>query len=282
MTKLPQCHGFATRLPCLGPVLPGHVLAALFFLVLLPVMLTPALACDAVADRFEPVVEPHLSEEGELRSQSESYTLASTRLAAGATSSTHWSAFRGGISSGGIEIAALGPADRWGRRPAIWALRDASGLELRLPEAMLRDGSAYYWPDSADNPCAETLIRSERAARTERRGIWAGTGLIIRQPSAVRAAMADGKPLFLQARVDRVVLLRRSAYINFGREWAGVLSVSVELPAGKQARADVVTALDGLAGQMILVRGIAEPAARGLRLVVRDLRQITIEDGSGT
>lgn len=125
-----------------------------------------------------------------------------------------------------LRLEKLGPEqDRYGRVVAIVYTDDA---HESLQQVMLAQGDARVSARVGDRPCAQLLLKAERAARAAARGLWADPNFAplpshdITRITAVRGqfALVEGKVLSVRENGATI-------YVNFGRRWAQDFAVTI-------------------------------------------------------
>jgi endonuclease YncB( thermonuclease family) len=162
----------------------------------------------------------------------------------------------GGGGGGDLRIERLGTdPDRYGRLVAfVFAGDDKRSVQ----ETMLEAGLARVSARAGGRACAEPLLAAEQAARSAHRGLWADPNF---------APLAADNFTLLEARRGRFALVegkvlsvRRSGstiYVNFGREWATTLTVTLRRGLQRSFTAAGVEP-QKLQGRRIRVRGWIE------------------------
>ncbi len=244
--------------------------------------LSSAKACDALDQRLEPIDLRQVDDEGLFVTRSgERLVMASVRFPEPDKAGAGWVSDLRALSEGSVvEAAVLGAPDRWGRRPALLVLRFGDGSASNLSERFVEAGEALAWPGEADDPCFGDLLKLEATTRKAGRGQWGKTFQIFDARSPSLAVDRIGKPLLARGRVEAVVVRRNVIYINFGASWRNRLGVLVRVPTDRAGRKALTEAVMPLAGRNVLIRGIVESGAAAPRIIIRDARQIMIEDES--
>lgn len=172
-----------------------------------------------------------------------------------------------------VEIATVGPSDRYGRIVAHVFARDGADW---LQFLMVGRGDVIVLPQVSDDPCLMSLLRPEAEARAKKSGVWAGL-LRIRQADDPRLADHVGTVGLVEGRVVSVGKTRSNTYLNFGTDWA--LDFTVMIPVSDFASgADDNLQPSGLVGRRIRVRGTLEEW-NGVLMRVRTPAQIERLDG---
>jgi endonuclease YncB( thermonuclease family) len=160
------------------------------------------------------------------------------------------------VSGRPVALKGLGPAkDRYGR---VVALVFASGEATSLQERLLEQGQARVGARAGDRSCADRLKRSERDARTARRGLWAEAGTALRRADRPAEILADrGRFTVVEGRVVSVRESGATVYVNFGRRWTEDFTATA-LKRHEKAFASAGVSLKSLAGRTVRVRGVVE------------------------
>jgi endonuclease YncB( thermonuclease family) len=172
------------------------------------------------------------------------------------------------------------PADRYGRLFAFaYAVRD--GEEIFAQGELVSAGFARVADRVGNRSCAAELFGREKAARTEKLGLWADSyyhPLDAESPADVLAyrghfALVEG----------RVVSVRESGatiYVNFGRRWSEGFAVTVLKRNERNFNAAGLN-LPALEGRRVRVRGWIEVrgAAGSPEITVAHPEQIELADG---
>jgi endonuclease YncB( thermonuclease family) len=138
--------------------------------------------------------------------------------------------------------------DRYGRLLAHLTRDDG----LWVQGAMLEAGMARVY-SFADNRArvADMLVR-ERAARTERRGIWSHTYYAIRTPETVAKRINSFE--LVEGTVLDVAIVSGRAYLNFGDNWRSDFTVSLASKVVRQFSQEGLRP-ESYKGRRIRVRG---------------------------
>ena len=172
-----------------------------------------------------------------------------------------------------VDVATLGPADRYGRIEAHVFGRDGADW---LQFLLVAGGDVIVLPQVSDDPCLIALLHPEAEARARKSGVWAGL-LRIRQADDPRLADHVGTIGLVEGRVVSVGKTRSNTYLNFGTDWA--LDFTVMIPVSDHASGvDDNLQPSGLVGRRIRVRGILEQW-NGVLMRVRTPAQIERLDG---
>ncbi|HUO90953.1 MAG TPA: thermonuclease family protein [Rhizomicrobium sp.] len=129
----------------------------------------------------------------------------------------------------------------------------ADGTWIQL--ALLKRGLArvYVAPDRTE--CASELFAAEAAARAAHVGLWSAPAYAVRTPDSV--APDVGTFQIVEGKVVSASLRSGRAYLNFGGNWRGDFTVTVDPDDMRNFRA---TGVDprSYVGQIIRVRGIVQ------------------------
>ena len=155
-----------------------------------------------------------------------------------------------------LRLEKLGPEqDRYGRVVAIAYTDDA---RESLQQVMLAQGEARVSARVGDRPCAELLLKAERAARAAVRGLWADPNFApLPSHDVTRITAVRGQFALVEGKVLSVRESGATIYVNFGRRWTQDFAVTIL----KRHRRDFAAAnIDPkeLEGRRIRVRGWVE------------------------
>jgi endonuclease YncB( thermonuclease family) len=155
-----------------------------------------------------------------------------------------------------LRLEKLGPdQDRYGRVVAIAYTDDA---RESLQQAMLAQGQARVSARVGDRPCAELLLRTERAARAAVRGLWAHPNFAPLPSHDVTRIMAvRGQFALVEGKVLSVRESGATIYVNFGRRWTQDFAVTI-LKRHRREFAEANIDPKELEGRRIRVRGWVE------------------------
>ena len=155
-----------------------------------------------------------------------------------------------------LRLEKLGPEqDRYGRVLAIAYTDDA---HESLQQVMLAQGEARVSARVGDRPCAELLLKTERAARAAVRGLWADPNFApLPSHDISRIAAVRGQFALVEGKVLSVRENGATIYVNFGRRWAQDFAVTI-LKRHRRAFAAAVIEPKELEGRRIRVRGWVE------------------------
>ena len=125
-----------------------------------------------------------------------------------------------------LRLEKLGPEqDRYGRVVAIVYTDDA---HESLQQVMLAQGDARVSARVGDRPCAELLLKAERAARTTARGLWADPNFApLPSHDVTRITAVRGQFALVEGKVLSVRENGATIYVNFGRRWAQDFAVTI-------------------------------------------------------
>lgn len=152
-----------------------------------------------------------------------------------------------------LRLKQLSPErDRYGR---IVAFAYVGNSEQSVQQALLEQGRARVSARTGSKACADLLLRTERAARAARRGLWADPNFApLRSENLARIAAARGQFALVEGKVLSVRESGATIYLNFGRRWTQDFTVIIP----KRHRREFATAgLDPkrLEGNPVRVRG---------------------------
>jgi endonuclease YncB( thermonuclease family) len=155
-----------------------------------------------------------------------------------------------------LRLETLSPAqDRYGRLVAF-AFPGQSRQSLQA--ALLAQGRARVSARIGGKPCAEALLTVERAARAERRGLWADPNFAPLQAENLTQLQGEqGRFALIEGKVLSVRESGATIYVNFGRRWTQALTVII---LKRQQRTFASAGLEPkqLEGRRIRVRGWIE------------------------
>lgn len=170
--------------------------------------------------------------------------------------------------------------DRYGRQRAFVSLRNPP---LLVQVELLRQGAAMAYPPASDRDCSRELLTAENAARTARRGIWAGSAALknAERPGDILAGI--GRFLVVEGKVLSARQAGATFYVNFGRRWTRDFAVTISrriMPSFESAGLD----LKSLVNKRIRVRGWVEKHGGPRMEVVRpsQIELIPAIDGIAT
>jgi hypothetical protein len=150
----------------------------------------------------------------------------------------------------------LGPdTDRYGRLVAF-SFAGQSGQSLQ--NALLAEGRARVSGRIGVKACAEPLLTIERAARAQRRGLWADPNFAPLQAENLSQLRAKrGHFALVEGKVLSVRESGATIYVNFGRRWTEALTVII-LKRQQRTFAGAGVEPKQLEGRRIRVRGWIE------------------------
>jgi endonuclease YncB( thermonuclease family) len=140
------------------------------------------------------------------------------RLAAIEVNENSRAALQSLVDGRNLRLEQLGPGrDRYGR---LVALAYADDKTQSVQQAMLEQGHARVSARVGDKACADLLLRTERAARAARRGLWADPNFApLRSNDIVRITGVRGQFALVEGKVLSVRESGATIYLNFGRRW---------------------------------------------------------------
>ncbi|MEP3045456.1 MAG: hypothetical protein ABJL55_06000 [Roseibium sp.] len=161
-----------------------------------------------------------------------------------------------------LEAAPVGPANRWGIRPA-WVRLGVNDDHSLLQARVLEDGYSVFSPAKAEGQCADVLRAAERIARRAERKIWeAGRADLVYASSALKALEeAAGRHVIVRGRIVSLGKTRSTLYLNFGNYWKNDFTVTVKTAGVEALETSLASAgwhLDDLVGQAVEIRGVIQ------------------------
>ena len=118
------------------------------------------------------------------------------------------------IGSSAFEYVDVSPRSRWGARIVRSSVGDGTPL---LEELLVSDGAARVAPQTDDMTVIERLLRAERVARRDKKGLW---GLDTYQVfDADDASGAIGDFHLIEGTVAGARKARSRFYLNFGDDY---------------------------------------------------------------
>lgn len=165
--------------------------------------------------------------------------------------------------------------DRYGRQTAFVILDSSDELVQAL---LLAEGAAVASAEIADRDCAAALSAAEAAARTAKKGTWAGTAVIKNAESADDILTGIGRFVLVEGRVLSVRQAGAMTYLNFGRRWTQDFAATISrrnMPAVESTG----VAVKSLENRRIRVRGWVE-ARPSPRIEVTRAGQIEVLSGN--
>jgi endonuclease YncB( thermonuclease family) len=176
-----------------------------------------------------------------------------------------------------LQASSTAP-DRYGRLVAF-AFAGESRQSLQL--ALLAQGKARVSARVGNKACADALLAAERAARSERRGLWADPNFAPLTPeNHARLRAQRGRFTLIEGKVLSVRESGGTIYVNFGRRWTRDLSVII-LRRNQRSFAAAGIEPQRLQGRRIRVRGLVEQR-RGPVIEADAPEQIEFADESMT
>lgn len=163
-------------------------------------------------------------------------------------------ALRALIAGRGVQIERIGD-DRYGRVVAFAAAGDS--VEL-LQVALIKAGQARVAARTGSRACSEFLLAAERAARTDRLGLWADPNFApLSSQNLTKLAAELGQFALVEGQVLSVRESGATIYVNFGRRWTRDLAVTIPK---REARNFTAAGVEPkmLERRRIRVRGIVE------------------------
>lgn len=152
------------------------------------------------------------------------------------------------------QVARLGYGgprrDRYGRAIAQVYLADG----LWLQKALVESGEAFVAGSADDRSCLGELLAAERVARAGRLGLWSRAPVALRAADDPSLRAADGLYGLVEGRIASVGRRTRTVYLDFGRDWATDLTVSMSAATAAEAEAGG-SPLESLIGRSVRVRG---------------------------
>ena len=168
--------------------------------------------------------------------------------------------------------------DRYGR---VVAFAFAGDAQQSLQQALLEQGQARVAARVGSKACAGPLLVAERAARAERRGLWADPNFALLTPdNSARLRAKRGHFTIIEGKVLSVRDSGSTLYLNFGTRWTRDFSVIV-LRRNQRIFNDAGLVLKRLEGRRVRVRGILEQR-RGPVIEADAPEQIEIADETMT
>lgn len=143
--------------------------------------------------------------------------------------------------------------DRYGRISADVYRRSEKGEKIWLQGELLRQGLAFVYPPTGNEPHLNELLKFEQAARHGALGIWndkAHTDL----PAADPDAIPYGAFAFVSGKVVKAERIKNMVYLNFGEDWHKDFTIAIaahDLKLFHKADIDPIT----YQGKTIRVRG---------------------------
>ena len=138
--------------------------------------------------------------------------------------------------------------DRHGRALAHIHMEDGRWVQGQL----LHDGLARVYSFADNRGRVAEMLALERAARAEKRGIWADPYYAILNPDEAGNHIATFQ--IIEGRVIKAAKAGGRTYINFGPDWRSDFTVTLAPGAGRTFKAAGIDPLT-LGGQLVRVRG---------------------------
>jgi len=132
------------------------------------------------------------------------------------------------VEGAAIELGRSGAgSDRYGRLLAqATVVRD--GRRQSVAHEMLAQGFARVSAEVGERPCAEELLRRERAAREAKLGLWAEPYYAVVGAETLPELVAErGRFAVVEGEVWSVRESGGTIYVNFGRRWSQGLTVTI-------------------------------------------------------
>lgn len=93
-----------------------------------------------------------------------------------------------------------------------------------LQASLVNSGLAFFNPESIDGNISESLLKFERDAQKNKRGMWAKENIIL---SPITATKALYKFVVIEGKIEKIGLQRNGVYLNFGYNWKDDLTIFV-------------------------------------------------------
>jgi endonuclease YncB( thermonuclease family) len=161
---------------------------------------------------------------------------------------------------GGREIALsplVPPLDRY-RRLNVRAFSLEAAKARSIEAEIVARGLAFVSPRSGDSACRTMLSSAERAARTEKIGLWNNPDYDIKlAQNFIAVAAARGRFAIVEGKVLSVRESGGTVYVNFGRRWSEDFTVTI---LKRNERKFTAAGLEPkkLEGRIVRVRGWIE------------------------
>ena len=147
--------------------------------------------------------------------------------------------------------------DRYGRLP-VQAFLGPDATRQWLQGWFLEEGQALFDGKAADDACSKAMLRAERAAFNEGKGVWVSSRTIRFRSHEVEDILeASGRLVVVEGRVLSVGDRKRRLYLNFGRKWREDFTIIADKKGKSAFKGDMGT-LQAAKGSFIRVRGIVE------------------------
>jgi hypothetical protein len=155
-----------------------------------------------------------------------------------------------------LRLERLGPEqDRYGR---VVAYAFPGESRQSLQDTLLAQGRARVSTRIGAKSCAEALLTIERAARAEKRGLWADPNFApIRAENLSGLQAEKGHFALVEGKVLSVRESGATIYVNFGRRWTTDFTVII-LKRQQRTFVDAGVEPKKLEGRRIRVRGWIE------------------------
>ena len=123
------------------------------------------------------------------------------------------------------EFRQTGEPDRWGRKPGVAVKYLAPGQNLVFQKHLVEIGAARVNPETDQFSFIEELLRAERRARSQERGLWKlmSYGVV----PADNASRAIGAFNLVRGVVVKTAVAGSRGYINFGTDYRTDFTASV-------------------------------------------------------
>ncbi len=93
-----------------------------------------------------------------------------------------------------------------------------------LQASLVNAGLAFFNPESVDANISASLLKFERDAQKNKRGMWAKENIILSPTTAPKALY---KFVVIEGKIEKVGLQRNGVYLNFGQNWKNDLTVFI-------------------------------------------------------
>jgi endonuclease YncB( thermonuclease family) len=144
--------------------------------------------------------------------------------------------------------------DRYGRLVAQVAVEREG--EQWVQAALVSAGQARILPGSGDPDCAERLLRLERQARGQKRGLWSDAAFSLLHANAIPdAEVAAGRFALVEAAIHRVGEAGGRIFLDFGRRYREDFTIVIPREA-QAAFAAAGVDLRSLSGKRVRARGV--------------------------
>ena len=107
--------------------------------------------------------------------------------------------------------------DRYGRLSAQAFISQENNGRIWLQEKMLREGMAFIYPPTGQEPGLDKLFAAEAEARAAKRGIWADE--FYADTPDTKAWQKYGHFAFVSGTVLKAERVKDKVYLNFGADW---------------------------------------------------------------